>query len=96
MEPDRFGDQVKEREKVSQQGFDPAAAASAQPDLKDPNVVLSLLEADQVVAAKQRTRFGRRRLSLPVRLMLWGLRIYVILMLVIVVISVFRALRGGG
>lgn len=67
-----------------------------QPDLKDPHVVLSLLEADQVVAAKQQTRFGRRRLSFSVRAMLWGLRVYVILMLVIVVISVVRALHGGG
>lgn len=79
----------------TEQGFD-SAAASARPDLKDPHVVLSLLEADQVVAAKQQTRFGRRQLSLGVRLMLWGLRVYVILMLAIVVISVLRALHGGG
>ncbi len=92
MDPDHFKDQFK----ASQQGVGAAAAMSAHPDLKDPNVVLSLLEADQVVAAKQRTRFGRRRLSLSVRLMLWGLRVYVIIMLVIVVISVFRALHGGG
>lgn len=75
----------------TEQGFD-----SARPDLKDPHVVLSLLEADQVVAAKQQTRFGRRQLSLGVRLMLWGLRVYVILMLAIVVVSVVRALHGGG
>jgi hypothetical protein len=80
---------------AAQQEFDPTAASSAQPNLKDPQVVLSLLEADQVVAAKQ-TRFGRRQLSFGVRLMLWGLRVYVILMLVIVMISVFRALHGAG
>lgn len=80
----------------SQQVFDAGAASYAQPDLKDPRVVLSLLEADQVVAAKQRTRFGRKPLSLPVRLLLWGLRVYVVVMLVIVAVSVFRALRGGG
>ncbi|MFZ0639432.1 MAG: hypothetical protein WAN33_08995 [Candidatus Acidiferrales bacterium] len=92
MDPDH----VKGKFKASQERVDAAAAMSAHPDLKDPNVVLSLLEADQVVAAKQRTRFGRRALSFPVRLMLWGLRVYVIIMLVIVAISVFRALRGGG
>lgn len=70
--------------------------ASARPDLRDPQVVLSLLEADQVVAAKQQTRFGRRPLSFGVRLAMWSLRVYVIVMLVIVVISVLRALRGGG
>ena len=64
-----------------------------RPDLKDPRVVLSLLEADQVVAAKQRTHFGRRNLSLGVRAMLWGLRLYVIVMLVLVIVSALRALR---
>ena len=88
--------QRKDPSQASQQEFDGAAALSARPDLKDPHVVLSLLEADQVVAAKQQTRFGRRPLSFRVRLMLWGLRLYVVVMLVIVVISVLRALRGGG
>ena len=63
------------------------------PDLKDPRVVLSLLEADQVVAAKQRTHFGRRNLSLGVRAMLWGLRVYVVVMLVVVIVSALRALH---
>ncbi len=85
----------KDRARDSQQEIE-AAALSARPDLKHPQVVLSLLEADQVVAEKQRTRFGRRPLSFRVRLMLWGLRVYVIIMLVIVAISVFRAVRGGG
>lgn len=70
------------------------ALRGARPDLKDPEVVLSLLEADQVVAAKQ-TRFGRKKLSFKTQLMLWGLRIYVIIMLVIVAISVYRALHAG-
>ena len=66
---------------------------AAAPDLKDPGVVLSLLEADQVVAAKQRTHFGRRNLSLGMRLLLWGLRVYVVVMIVIVVISAIQAMR---
>jgi hypothetical protein len=66
---------------------------AAKPNLRDPQVVLSLLEADQVVAAKQRTRFGRRKLSLGVRMLLWALRVYVVVMLVLVVISVLRAIR---
>lgn len=67
----------------------------ARPDLKDPHVVLSLLEADQVVAAKSRTRFGERKLSWGVRALLWGLRIYVVFMLVIVAISVVQALHSA-
>jgi hypothetical protein len=67
--------------------------SAAKPDLKDPRVVLSLLEADQVVAAKQRTRFGQRNLSSGMRILLWGLRIYVVVMLVLVLISVLRAIH---
>jgi hypothetical protein len=67
----------------------------AAPDLKDPRVVLSLLETDQVVAAKQQTRFGRRNLSLPTRVLLWALRIYVVAMLVLVVVSVVRAIHSA-
>jgi hypothetical protein len=71
-----------------------AAGAAVQPDLKDPHLVLSLLEADQVVAAKRRTHFGQRKLSVGVRVLLWCLRVYVVMMLVIVVISVFRAMHA--
>jgi hypothetical protein len=72
---------------------DPVPEIVAKPDLQDPRVVLSLLETDQVVAAKQKTRFGRRNLSLGVRMLLWGLRIYVLAMLVLVVVSVLRAIH---
>jgi hypothetical protein len=72
---------------------DPVPEIVATPDLQDPRVVLSLLETDQVVAAKQKTRFGRRNLSLGVRMLLWGLRIYVLAMLVLVVVSVLRAIH---
>jgi len=72
---------------------DSAPEIAATPDLKDPQVVLSLLETDQVVAAKQKTRFGRRNLSVGVQVLLWGLRIYVVAMLVLVVVSVIRALH---
>jgi len=87
----------QEKTKRHAQAHDPGAAAAyaEHPDLQDPNVVLSLLEADQVVAAKTRTRFGKRNLSVGVRWLLWGLRVYVFVMLVIVLISVIRALHGG-
>jgi hypothetical protein len=71
-----------------------AAESEEQVNLKDPGVVLSLLEADQVVAAKRQSRFGPRNLTLGVRVLLWGLRIYVIVMLALVVVSVFRAVSA--
>jgi hypothetical protein len=75
------------------QGLESVAEGAAKPDLRDPRVVLSLLEADQVVAAKRKSRFGRRNLSLGVRILLWGLRIYVVMMLALVLVSVLRAIH---
>jgi hypothetical protein len=72
-----------------------AAETAEQLNLRDPSVVLSLLEADQVVAAKRQSRFGPRKLSVGIRILLWGLRIYVVVMLVLVVISVFRAVGAA-
>jgi hypothetical protein len=54
-----------------------------------------LLEADQVVAAKRRTHFGRKNLSLGTKALLWGLRVYVVAMLVIVLISVYQAIHAA-
>ncbi len=87
----------KKKPKRHARAHDPGSAAlhAEHPDLQDPNVVLSLLEADQVVATKTRTRFGKRNLSVGARLLLWGLRVYVFVMLVIVLISVIRAVHGG-
>ena len=85
----------RQRRRSRSQEAEPAAAHADRPDLQDPNVVLSLLEADQVVATKTRTRFGKRKLSLGARALLWGLRIYVFVMLVIVLVSVIRALHAG-
>lgn len=73
--------------------LDHEPAAVEKPNLQDPRVVLSLLEADQVVAAKQHSRFGRRKLSLGVRALLWGLRVYVVVMFLLVVVSVLRAIH---
>ncbi len=78
----------------------PAAApigeleAQGQANLEQhPEMALELLEADQIVAAKERTRFGLRRLSRGERALLWGLRVYVVVMLVIVAFWVFQTLH---
>lgn len=77
----------------SERELGPIAVNTEQPNLNDPRVVLSLLEADQVVAAKRQMRFGPRKFSTGLRVLLWGLRVYVVVMLVIVLISVFRAVH---
>ncbi len=72
---------------------DPGVEAPADPEL-DPRAVLAVLEPDQLVAAK-RVRFGPRRLSRALRGLLWGLRLYVVFMLVVVALQIARGLRGG-
>lgn len=59
------------------------------------DTVLSVLEADQLVAAKERPRFGQRQLSGGVRVLLWGLRFYVIVMMALVAIQVAHAVQGA-
>jgi hypothetical protein len=83
----------------------PAAGGAAQPargqgpenvDLKRrPEMVLAVLEPDQLVDAKERCRFGQRRLSKGIRALLWGLRLYVVAMMLLVAIQVLHAVRGA-
>ncbi len=64
------------------------------PDRTDrPDAILSVLEEDQLVRAKERIHWGRIRLSPGVRVLLWGLRLYVIFMLVTVVIHVVHTIQ---
>jgi hypothetical protein len=79
----------------NQRALETVEVNSEQLTLQDPRAVLSLLEADQVVAAKRRTHFGRRNLSVGTRALLWCLRVYVVAMLVIVLISVLQAIRSA-
>lgn len=73
----------------------PAEAPEAADLEHHPEVVLSVLEPDQLVSAKERARVGRRPLSRRVRLLLGGLRLYVIVMMILVAIQVVRAIQGG-
>ena len=73
--------------------IEPAEVRPDQLTLSDPRAVLSLLEADQVVAAKRSTHFGPKKLSFGMKALLWCLRIYVVVMLAIVVISAYHALH---
>jgi len=80
--------------RASPETWEPNGASAETPNLDDPRAILALLETDQVVAEKSRTRFGRRNFSFGVKAMLWSLRAYVVLMLVIVVIAVLRAVHA--
>ena len=69
--------------------------SSRDSDMK-PEMVLSLLEDDQLFAAKQRAQLGRAKLSRGTRILMCCLRGYVILMLVVVAVSIVNAVHGGG
>ncbi len=86
---------VPENQSALVAGCLPVDVKSEQLSLQDPRAVLSLLEADQVVAAKRRTHFGRKNLSFGTKALLWALRIYVVAMLVIVLISVYQAIHAA-
>jgi len=63
-----------------------------QPSFADASLVLETLEADQLVAAK-REPVPRRRLKGPELALLWGLRLYVVFMLVVVFWQAWLAVR---
>ena len=57
--------------------------------------VREVLEPDQLVAYRQSRRLGRAHLGLGRRILLWGMRGYVLFMLVVVAYQVATTLRGG-
>jgi hypothetical protein len=58
-----------------------------------PELVRTLLEEDQLVEFKKRNRFPRRKLSAKLQILLWLLRIYVVVMLLIVALQIYRAMK---
>ena len=61
----------------------------------DSDEVLALLEDDQLVAAKERAHLPRRSFSRGLSTVLWALRVYVLLMLVLIAVEVVRTVGGG-
>jgi hypothetical protein len=53
-----------------------------------------VLEPDQLSTTKQ--RFGRAQLTRGTVALLWGLRIYVILMILLIGVQIWSALHTGG
>lgn len=56
--------------------------------------VLDVLEPDQLVEAKRRP-FGRSRLGTSTKILMWGLRGYVLLMVVVVIDRIVQGVSGG-
>lgn len=56
--------------------------------------VLTLLEAEHLHKG-QRRHYGRRQLSAGALAAMWGLRIYAILMVIVVIYSVVQAVQSG-
>jgi hypothetical protein len=56
--------------------------------------VHEVLEPDQLSTAKP--RFGRRMLSRRTLIVLWALRIYAFLMLLLIALQIWNALHTGG
>ena len=57
--------------------------------------VREALEPAQLVAAR-REPYGRRQLSTGALIAMWGLRVYAILMVLVVIYSVVQAIHTGG
>ena len=88
-----MSDRESEARELIRHGHELREQVLAQPNLEDPRVALSLLESDQIVAAKGQTRFGSRKLTRGMRWLLWALRVYAVVMFVLVLISVIRAMH---
>jgi hypothetical protein len=73
----------------------PPAPVPGQPG-SEGEWLLAALEPDQLVAAKEATRYGQRRLGVGARLLMWGMRAYVLFTLVVVVYRVWAAVARGG
>jgi len=56
--------------------------------------VHEVLEPEQLSSAKN--RFGRAKLSGRTVVLLWGLRVYVLLMTFLIGMEVWNAIKGGG
>ncbi len=62
---------------------------------RDDAGVREALEPDQLVEAR-REGYGRRQLSAGALTAMWGLRIYALLMVLVVIYSVVQAVHTGG
>lgn len=57
--------------------------------------VYDVLEPEQLTNTKRMRRFGRRRLSRGTLILLWALRLYLVVMLLVIAYQIWIALSGA-
>ncbi len=70
-------------------GIGGVSAQLAAPAESGETWVLDVLEPDQLVAAKEKERYGLRELGLGTRILMWGMRAYVLFMTVVVAYQIW-------
>ena len=70
------------------------AVASPHRSENGDGAVLEVLESDQLVAAK-RQPFGRSHLGRGTKVLMWGLRGYALMMVVVVIDRIVHGVAGG-
>jgi hypothetical protein len=74
-----------------EQEFD--SAPDADVSREDLTSVMTALEPDQIISAKERHHCPRRRLSRTEMILFWGLRIYLVFMVGVVVYQIWTGAR---
>jgi hypothetical protein len=71
-----------------------ASPHTTSQDSDDRRAVLDVLDPEQLVTAKA-AGYGRRQLSLRAQAVMWALRLYLVLMLVVVIDRIVHAMHAG-
>jgi hypothetical protein len=74
-----------------EQEFD--SAPEAEVSREELTSVMTALEPDQIISAKERHHCPRRRLSRTEMILFWGLRIYLVFMVGVVVYQIWTGVR---
>jgi hypothetical protein len=69
------------------------SAPSAEVSRQELNSVITALEPDQIISTKERQHCPRRRLTRTEMLLFWGLRIYLVFMVGVVIYQIWIGAR---
>jgi len=82
-----------------EQQFDPETGAGVSADMnadvsrEELTAVMTALEPDQLISAKERHHCPRRRLTRTEMILFWALRIYLVFMVGVVVYQIWTGVR---